>query len=217
MSEFNWIVIAILLVYLFFAGRKSDKEDVKRSTIKKNFIAKYALKAGGAIYRELHKHGFSLIYMSKGDYEISNVYHTESADMTIYMFDFIYTPESDGSTSLEQPMIPAVFISQNNNTLFHFEVSPETLWKKTKQLFGSNDINFGQHPTFSKKYQLIGNDENIIRQRFSSAIIEAIEEQNGLCIEGRQGCLLCYYPTLGRQTDHELLYTKALAVYNLLR
>jgi hypothetical protein len=218
MSTFDLVSIVIAIILLIITGMSLSKKEKKFAVTKQQFLAKYSFNEKGTIYRELHKHGFSLLDRASEDYEISNVVSKIKSDEEIYIFDFVYTSKySDKSNASAPSVIRAVFILLRQKTLFDFEVLPEGLWEKTKQLFGAKDINFEKYPEFSKKYVLRGEDSDLVRNRFPNALIKELESKKGICVEGREGCILTYNENEGQFSDYEKLYKNALAFNRSLR
>ncbi|MFN3839435.1 MAG: SulP family inorganic anion transporter [Cyclobacteriaceae bacterium] len=84
-----------------------------------------------------------------------------------------------------------------------FALEPENLWSKLSELTSGNDIDFSNHPVFSKKYYLRGQNEPAIRKFFSEKVIAFLEEQEKMHIECHNNKLLLYQ-TRGIMEPHDL-------------
>jgi len=69
---------------------------------------------------------------------------------------------------------------------------PEGIFSKVVQAFGAADINFPSNPEFSKRFVLRGDDEDAIRERFNSDVLEFFEGCPGVSLEVRDGELVFY-------------------------
>ena len=218
MSTIDLIYLSIVILLLVITSISLSKKEKAFAITKQKFLAKYAFKEGGSIYRELHKHGFLLLNRADDDYEIASVISKTRENETIYIFDFVFTSKYSDKSSANRPsVIRAAFVTFERKTLFEFAVLPEGLWEKTKQLFGAQDVDFEEYPEFSKKYVLKGEDEAMIRERFPKKLIQALENKQGIFIEGRENCLLVYKESGGQFSDYEKLYEDVVLFNKALR
>ena len=67
--------------------------------------------------------------------------------------------------------------------------------------FGIKDINFENHPVFSKKYLLNSEDEKAVTTLFSDELISFLEKLNGINIEGSGNRLIVYRPDIRIETS----------------
>jgi MFS superfamily sulfate permease-like transporter len=73
-----------------------------------------------------------------------------------------------------------------------FALEPEGLFTKFSEISFGKDIDFTDHPEFSKKYYLRGNREDAVRTFFSPRIIRFLEEHEEMHIESHRNKLLIY-------------------------
>jgi len=67
----------------------------------------------------------------------------------------------------------------------HFRLHPEVpLFHDIAKAFGMQDINFENHPKFSRRYLLRGEDEAKIRLRFHPSFLNFLEQHPPCCAEG---------------------------------
>jgi MFS superfamily sulfate permease-like transporter len=88
--------------------------------------------------------------------------------------------------------ITLALVSETGMKFPDFALEPEGLWTKLSELGGSQDIDFGNHPEFSKKYFLRGENEAAIREFFSADILNFLENREQIHIESHRGKLLFY-------------------------
>jgi MFS superfamily sulfate permease-like transporter len=88
--------------------------------------------------------------------------------------------------------ITLVMVTETETVIPDFALEPEGLWTKFFELAGSKDIDFIDHPEFSKKYFLRGDDEDAIRKFFTETIIQFLESHEEMHIECHRNKLLFY-------------------------
>jgi MFS superfamily sulfate permease-like transporter len=88
--------------------------------------------------------------------------------------------------------ITVVHISDVETTFPDFALEPEGLFTKISELNFGKDIDFSDHPVFSKKYYLRGEQEIDVRNFFSPAILSFLETHDDLHIESHRNKLLIY-------------------------
>jgi MFS superfamily sulfate permease-like transporter len=88
--------------------------------------------------------------------------------------------------------ITVVHVSDLHVTMPDFALEPEGLFTKLSEFAFGKDINFHNHPRFSKKYYLRGQDEPMTRQFFNENIIRFLEDHDDLHIESHRNKLLIY-------------------------
>jgi hypothetical protein len=206
---------------LLVSTRIATKREKKFAVSKNQFIAKYSFIEEGYVYSEISKHGFSLIDRASGnygDFEATNVLRKLKGNDEFFIFDFQFIPKhSDKSTASNLATIRVVLIKVKNRELFNFELLPESVFEKIKQVFGSSDIDFEKYPNFSKKYVLKSSEPDILKKTFPETLIEYLESKDGIFIEARKKCLLIYKAEGGEFADYESLYKDAESINNFLR
>ncbi|MCW8875487.1 MAG: hypothetical protein OQK51_00405 [Kangiellaceae bacterium] len=73
-----------------------------------------------------------------------------------------------------------------------FDLKPEHIFHEIGNLIGYQDIDFVEHPSFSKKYLLQGRNERAIRKLFAPGLLEYIENREGIFVEARGNTLIFY-------------------------
>lgn len=106
--------------------------------------------------------------------------------------------------------ITLVLISEIDIAIPDFALEPEGLMTKFSELAGNKDIDFKDHPVFSKKYFLRGNDEERIRGFFREEILQFLENREEMHIECHKNKLL-FYRKRNLLEAGEILYTEKFA------
>jgi MFS superfamily sulfate permease-like transporter len=85
-----------------------------------------------------------------------------------------------------------VHVSDLEFTMPDFALEPEQLWSKFSEITSGKDIDFKNHPLFSKKYYLRGQDETAIRNFFNENILDYLETHGDIHVESHKNKLLVY-------------------------
>jgi hypothetical protein len=94
-----------------------------------------------------------------------------------------------------KPPISLTMLSFNANDLNlpEFYMKPKQMSDKAAPKSGYKDIDFTEHSDFSKTYLLHGKDEVAVRNLFNKpGIINFLEQEEGLCMEGKGQNLIIY-------------------------
>ena len=73
-----------------------------------------------------------------------------------------------------------------------FSLRPENVFHKIGSAFGDKDIDFETHPIFSKSYLLRGDNEAAIRGLFNNELLNFIQSQQKISIEGSGNQIIFY-------------------------
>lgn len=132
------------------------------------------------------------------------------------IFDYQYVISSNNSS---RRYIQTVFFIQSKFLgLPEFLLKPENFFHKIGSFLGMQDIDFEEHPEFSKKYLLQGEDEARIRDVMNNQLIWHFTVEKDWHLEG-----VGYYLVLYR-LDHlvppktvEQFYKKGMQIYSFLK
>ena len=114
----------------------------------------------------------------------------KTQDLEVAIFDYRYTT---GSGKHKHTWNHSVVCFRFVGTVLPvFSLRPENMGHKIGQWFGSQDIDFDTHRTFSKRYLLRGSDEAAVRGIFKKDVLDFYEGKMGLCTEGAGNTLLFY-------------------------
>lgn len=82
--------------------------------------------------------------------------------------------------------------SETDQLIPDFALESENLWSKLMERVAGKDIDFADHPAFSKKYYLRGDNEAAIRNFFSEPVIQFLENREEMHIECHRNRLIFY-------------------------
>lgn len=121
---------------------------------------------------------------------ITNMIYGDAGDVKVALFDYRYTTGHGKHAHTWQQSV--AYIDSPKLQLPDFILRPETLFHKIGDALGYSDIDFDSHPKFSGTYLLRGSDEQQVRNVFSGAVLDYLESQSGISVEGN-GRRLIYY------------------------
>jgi hypothetical protein len=128
----------------------------------------------------------------------------ETEGVKAAIFDYRYTVGGGkNSQTFNQSVL---YFEPPNLNLPFFSLRPEHLLHKLIEAFGYQDIDFGNHPTFSSKYLLRGPDEPALRNLFNDALLGFYEMNQGLSADGG-GNQLFFFQQNYRQPPHQIQAT----------
>jgi hypothetical protein len=126
---------------------------------------------------------------SKGSIPLAgNLMRGKAGDLDVALMDFSY---SVGAGQHQHRVQQTVVIFQPVR-LPRFQLYRETFMHKIGQLFGFQDINFAENPTFSRKYLLRGTNESAIRAVFLPEVLDFFADNLGWTVETGDGRLAIY-------------------------
>jgi hypothetical protein len=120
----------------------------------------------------------------------SLVESSAESEQLIWMMDYSYWASDGSRRRLWDQTV--VLIERADVDLPHFHLSKETMFQWAEKLFKQQEIDFLEHPRFSKLFQLKGEDESAVRALFTLKVREGLEQHPGLTIEGGGSQLLVF-------------------------
>jgi hypothetical protein len=127
----------------------------------------------------------------------SNFILATTDELSLLIFDHQYTTGSGKSKHVHRQTIAWVIGKQLQTP--QFMISPESWFSRIADLFTKNDIDIPGDPEFSKKFLLIGENSDQIRQFFDLNRRQSLMKINMSTIECFPGELMFYRPN--QQTD----------------
>ncbi len=167
------IVILVAGLVLVSIGASKVRERRRRRAIEEAASAlglSYRQK-GEDLLQRLHKR---LPLFDRGHSKrIHNVLEGQIEDIGVAVFDYRYTVGSGKHQSIHHQTVVHFTLSPGTH-LPRVEVSPESLLHKVATSFGYQDIDFPDHPEFSKRFLVRGKDESSIRGLLTPQIMDAL-------------------------------------------
>jgi hypothetical protein len=106
------------------------------------------------------------------------------------VFDFKYVTGSGKHRQTHRQSVVGVTLPAAR--LPPFTLQPESIWNKIGALFGSRDINFENHPEFSRRYHLRADMEEAVRAVFQDPVLHHFETMDGVSLEANGNTFILY-------------------------
>ncbi len=177
------ITLAIIIISSVMETKRAAAMAAAAAALKLNFQKK----CGPDIIRELRE--FHLLQRGHSG-RIMNLISGSAMNLDLRVFDYSYTISGGKSNTVVTQTV--ISFTSPELELPDFELAPETFLHRIGEAFGARDIDFAEHPGFSKHYRLRGADEAAVRTLFGRNIREAFEARPGFSMEGRDHTLLFY-------------------------
>jgi len=188
---FNIIIIVLLiffvgsliLIFLRVGKKRTEQFALISAELKLNFFPKGTT----SLFERLKPfHLFSKGWSRK----IKNLMEGEANKVELAIFDYQYTTHGGQHPQTHRQSL--LFIHSPKLHLPDFSLRPENVFHKIGGSFGYKDINFETHPIFSKSYLLRGENEAAIRGLFNNELLNFIQSQQKICIEGSGDQIIFY-------------------------
>ncbi|MEY4929690.1 MAG: hypothetical protein RI909_414 [Bacteroidota bacterium] len=112
--------------------------------------------------------------------------------------------------SQHEIQITVIQVSETDITVPDFALEPEGLFSVLFEGVSGKDIDFDNHPAFSKKYYLRGQDESQVRTLFTEPIIQFLENREEMHIECHRNRFI-FYKKRDLLEPSEILYVAKFA------
>ncbi len=147
---------------------------------------------------------------------ITNMIHGETDAVAMGVFDYRYTTGSGKNAHTYRQSV--AFFRSADLELPIFELRPQSFFHGIGKIFGYQDIDFDTHPIFSKSFLLRGPNEEQVRGTFAPELLTSLEQQPGICVEGRYQDLVFYRPAKRRKPDQfKELMNEGFKIFALFR
>ena len=192
---FSIIVVGSFILIFWRMGKKRTEQFALISAeLKLNFFPK----GSTSLFERLKPfHLFS----QGGFRKIKNLMEGEANKVELAIFDYQYTTGGGENSHTYRQSI--LFFRSPKLNLPDFSLRPENVFHKIGGAFGYKDIDFVTHPIFSKSYLLRGDDEAAIRGLFNNKLLNFIQSQQKISIEG-SGDQLIFYRNKNRVKPEEV-------------
>jgi MFS superfamily sulfate permease-like transporter len=125
--------------------------------------------------RILYEENLLSKYTDDGKVEVSDITITEGARM-----------------AQQDTKVTVLHVSDLERSIPDFALEPEGLFTKFSEISFGKDINFEDHPGFSKKYYLRSDDELLTRKFFDENLLKFLEMNEEIHVESHRNKLLFY-------------------------
>ena len=181
---FSIFFVGLLILIFWRKGKKRTEQFALISAeLKLNFFPK----GSTSLFERLKP----FYLFSKGrSRKIKNLMEGEANKVELAIFDYQYTTHGGQHPQTHRQSL--LFIRSPKLNLPDFSLRPENVFHKIGSAFGDKDIDFETHPIFSKSYLLRGDNEAAIRGLFNNELLNFIQSQQKISIEGSGNQMIFY-------------------------
>lgn len=177
------LAIAAVALYIYFERRRTKKLKAIATELNLEFYEDGNGQVMGLV------HDFQLFCRGRNR-RVRNLIQGQIEEAFIAIFDYCYvTGSGKNSHTYSQTVI---LLRSDRLQMPKFSLYPENLFHKMGDFFGYHDIDFTNHPKFSNRYLLRGENETLIRKAFHSEAIAFYEDSRGLCTEASDARMIFY-------------------------
>jgi len=182
-----WVLILLgllaLVVYLGDYLEKKRREALEQ--VARSLGMSFSAELPEGIRSRLLQAGFELFQRSGARF-YNSMFKRLNDGTEIAIFDYSWKASRRRRRRREREYYFSVFWAYCEDLrLPHFRLHPEVpLFHDVAKAFGMQDINFENHPDFSRRYLLRGEDEAKIRLRFHPSFLNFLEQHPPCYAEG---------------------------------
>lgn len=138
----------------------------------------------------------------------------ETDEVRLAIFDYKYTIGTGKHSHTHKQTVAA--IESNSLQIPPFSMRPESLFDAVGGMLGFQDIDFDDHPEYSKMFVLKSPEEQAVRDFFDTPILDFFAGKKGISVEAFAGQMI-FYRGNRRAKPEELkqLLADAYEVYGL--
>ena len=178
-----FVVGSLILIFWRMGKKRTEQFALISAELKLNFFPK----GSTSLFERLKP--FHLF--SKGrSRKIKNLMEGEANKVELAIFDYQYPTQGGQHPQTHRQSL--LFIRSPKLNLPDFSLRPENVFHKIGGAFGYKDIDFETHPIFSKSYLLRGDNEAAIRGLFNNELLNFIQSQQKISIEGSGNQIIFY-------------------------
>ncbi|MBR4571681.1 MAG: hypothetical protein IKO19_13565 [Candidatus Riflebacteria bacterium] len=212
LGVFAVIVVAVIITIVIKQKKENERKQEIDDYCKKNNL----------IYSESAKNipsgakNFKLINIEGRNYyaEMSGV----QGDYHFSIFDYIY--ETNTRKSHQEHSFTICVLSCDNIKMPQFFARDEnSIIDTLGELFGGQDIDYDEDPTFSDKFVLQGKSEPLVREFFNSKVRASFvkNHKEAYQYEGDQDCLMISVPERLSLKERLVLLGDTVNIFNDIR
>ena len=175
-----WIIP--LVTYLIVAPRIVRKREQRRTNELKAVAEQLELQfqdTGDAVFEE--RVGMLPLFNIGRLRTMTNLIIADTGDVRITLFDYKYVTGHGKNRRVRRQTVALAQADDLNVPAFHLR--PEGMWDSITSLFGWQDIDFVEHPDFSKAFVLRSDMEEATREFFDKDLLDFFTNHPKTCFE----------------------------------
>jgi len=193
MWQFGLLVLVGFLVVGFLIWHAWQEKQRRQA------IAELAQSLGLDFFPESDIHSLSIWqqvpFFNRGQsHKLLNHLKGETDTTAIHIFDFRFVVGNGKNSHTHQQTVVAMLSEDLQAPAF--ELSPESLFHRLGEWFGMQDIDFDDHPEFSRKFVLRAEDEAQVRQFMDRPLLDFLSQKPDIHLAVRPQELCLFRPNV---------------------
>ena len=185
----SWITATITLIIILrrVGRRREEKRTSDFQAVAVELDLTFLSAGDEALEQRLS--GFPLFNTGR-DRKLSNLIVADTPEVQIALFDYRYVTGHGKNRRVRRQSVAAVQVVELNIPTFYLR--PERKWDAIGSLLGLQDIDFNDHPDFSKAFVLKSPAEEEVRTFFDQGLLDFFASQRGITFEAGPGTFLYF-------------------------
>ena len=187
----NAVVLIVIAVCLFLAHlikkRRARKRTADLQLVAADLNLEFRDTGDAALQQELA--AFPLFNIGRA-HKLTNLFVAETPALKINLFDYEYTTGHGKHKRVRRQTVAAV--QSTELVIPDFVMRPERKLDLVGSLLGRQDIDFAEHPAFSKAFVLKSGDETATRDFFDTSLLDYFAAHGTISFEAAQGSFLYF-------------------------
>ena len=188
--QLSWIVPTILICWICYVVRQRKEQQRTEALLQAANETGLPLEAEGSEEFHASLPDFPLFEVGRAR-KLKNLIRADTPDLKISMFDYCFTTGHGKSKKVRRLSVGVVQSTELTAPRCHLR--PQiAFWDPIGALLGGQDINFADHPEFSKKFVLKSDEEEQVRRFFDQELLNFFSQHPDLSFESRVGAFLYF-------------------------
>jgi hypothetical protein len=182
---------AFILTIIFFYERARRAAVLERTRLIESAASELGLSVQPEGDSELEEELSSFpLFNHRRDPELRNLIVAELPEVSLRIFDYKYEVRRDGPREHVWQTVVAVQSPELQIPTFH--LYPQGVFSRIGSALGGQDIDFDDHPEFSKAFVLKSEAENETREFFDEPLLDFFAQHPDITFEARPGTALYF-------------------------
>ena len=186
------VVVVFAIAFCLFLAHLIKKRRARKRTADLQLVAadlnlEFRDTGDAALQQDLA--AFPLFNIGRA-HKLTNLFVAETPALTINLFDYEYTTGHGKHKRVRRQTVAAV--QSTELVIPDFVMRPEKKLDLVGSLLGRQDIDFADHPAFSKAFVLKSGDETATRDFFDTSLLDYFAAHGTISFEAAQGAFLYF-------------------------
>ncbi|MBB76459.1 MAG: hypothetical protein CMJ75_18295 [Planctomycetaceae bacterium] len=181
------LIIAIVLIVRRVQKKRAEKRTADLQVVAADLKLEFRDRGDASLQQALS--AFPLFSIGRAR-KLTNLFVADTPDLKINLFDYQYTTGHGKHKRIRRQTVAAV--QSQALTVPDFVMRPEGRLDRVGSLLGRQDIDFDDHPAFSKAFVLQSTVESETREFFDTTLLDYFAEHGTISFEAAAGTFLYF-------------------------